>query len=269
MKLGVSYNLFNGNELLEESLKRIREVADFIVLVYSDYSHAGIYDNSAYIAIQNLDKKLYDKVVCFEPLKSNTPEENELAKRNTGLKYSKKARCSHFMSIDCDEFYDIENFKKAKARVEAEKADGSYCELVNYFWNSKYQMVESNTQYVPFIYKIRHFRKHRLKYRFPVIIDPTRIIPSKKVLGFKSEELLMHHMSYVRLDEASLRCKLIHSPNIKLFEDVLDDYISYFKNWTPDQAPLNPHQFKANAKSSTSIKEVTPVIKLNVEFNNY
>lgn len=267
MKLGISYNLFNGNELLETSLKQMRKNADYIVLVYSNYSHAGQYDDSAYKTIQELDSDLYDDIICFKPSRVRSVRYNELKKRNTGLKKCKQNGCSHFMSVDCDEFYVDSEFKRAKKIVEESDYDASYCELVNYFWSPEFQMVESKKQYVPFIYKINTRRKHKYGYKFPVVVDPTRIIPSKKVLSFNQEQLLMHHMSYVRLDEASLRSKLIHSPNVNLFIDIVEDYIDYFKRWTPDQPPLNPHQYKQKKYDMTSVKQVNPVLDIAIKFS--
>ena len=37
-KLGVSYNLFNGEELLEASIKSIRQNVDYINVIYQEYS---------------------------------------------------------------------------------------------------------------------------------------------------------------------------------------------------------------------------------------
>ena len=41
MKLGIAYNIFNGDELLTDSLKRLRTVSDYIVLTYQNTSNTG------------------------------------------------------------------------------------------------------------------------------------------------------------------------------------------------------------------------------------
>ena len=41
MKLGVSYNLFDGEELLEGSIKQIRSEVDYISVVYQEVSNFG------------------------------------------------------------------------------------------------------------------------------------------------------------------------------------------------------------------------------------
>ena len=41
MKLGVSYNVFDGEELLESSIKSIRSEVDYISVVYQTVSNFG------------------------------------------------------------------------------------------------------------------------------------------------------------------------------------------------------------------------------------
>ena len=41
MKVGVSYNLFDGEELLEDSIKSIRNNVDYISVVYQTVSNFG------------------------------------------------------------------------------------------------------------------------------------------------------------------------------------------------------------------------------------
>jgi CRP-like cAMP-binding protein len=41
MKLGISYNLFDGEELLEGSIKQIRQHVDYVSVVYQTISNFG------------------------------------------------------------------------------------------------------------------------------------------------------------------------------------------------------------------------------------
>jgi len=107
------------------------------------------------------------------------------------------------MSIDCDEFYNKEEFELAKQIIIENDYDTTACELVNYFHDSKFQMIEKK-QYVPFIFKISWFRKHKYSCRFPVVVDRTRSVQSNNFYCFKEDELLMHHMSYVRKNNNSI-----------------------------------------------------------------
>lgn len=261
MKLGVSYNIFNGDELLKDSLTRMRKVSNYIVLTYQTTSNQG--NKSSYLSdeLNKLDKSLYDDLVLFEPDFKKKPQRNETKKRNLGLIYAKKNKCTHFISVDCDEFYDLNSFEKAKKSIIDNDYKTTACELVNYFHSSKYQMIEKS-QFVPFIFKISWFKKHKYKQKFPVIIDPTRGVKPSKFFLFPKEDLLMHHMSYVRKDLDSIKSKLVNSPNKRLFKDVLEDYLDYYNNWNEQKPALNPHQFKNKASFSAKIiikKESIPL----------
>ena len=41
MKVGISYNLFDGEELLEASIKSVRDNVDYISIVYQTESNFG------------------------------------------------------------------------------------------------------------------------------------------------------------------------------------------------------------------------------------
>lgn len=268
MKLGVAYNIFNGDELLEDSLERLRPLSDYIVLTYQLISNIGNLPKiDLELVIEKLPSYLYDDIVLFEPNIKIPPQKNELDKRNIGLHHAKKNQCTHFMSIDCDEFYDEFSFNLAKKYIVENKLDSTACELVNYFHSSKYQMIE-NKQYVPFIFKVSWFKKHKYSCDFPVPVDPTRAMSNnKKFYCFKKDELLMHHMSYVRGNYNSIKSKLENSPNKQRFVDHLDQYLDYYNNWDSSQEALNPHQFIKNSKSHKSnVISVQKPISLSVKY---
>lgn len=264
MKLGVAYNIFNGDELLLDSLKRMRKVSDYIVLTYQNISNIGNKSSKDILKeLLKIDENLYDDIVLFKPNLKNGAAINETNKRNLGLKYCKKNGCTHFMSVDCDEFYEIKQFEEAKKIISKHGFKSTSCELVNYFHSSKYQMIEKK-QYVPFIFKISIFKKHKLNKEFPVSVDPTRVITKKSFYCFDEEIIKMHHMSYVRKNYDSMESKLRNSPNKKMFEDILTSYLDYFNEWTPDLPALNPHQFKKKEKQY--VKAVGNPIQLSVRY---
>lgn len=263
MKLGVAYNIFNGEELLIKSLERMREHADFIVLTVQFVSNVGNENPNLFEVLDSIPDELYDDSYEFNPKFNIHPQQNELNKRNKGLEICRINNCTHFMSIDCDEFYNMSQFSHAKKFIEAADIDGSFCELRNYFKESKYQMDEQVT-YVPFIYKISQFSRHVMGTNTPVPIDPTRGIQGIDNRGlsktFRPDELVMHHMSYVRSSEDMLS-KLTNSPNKQMFEEVIKPYMEYFNNWKYGQAALNPHQFKASHSTTNNVRVVTDILK--------
>lgn len=263
MKLGIAYNIFNGDELLEDSLKRLRPLSDYIVLVYQTVSNIGIKSKDIKNNLDLIDPSLYDDMVHHTPVPNTHPQMNETNKREAGRVICKENGCTHYMSIDCDEFYDEEQFLWAKKQIEENDYESTACELVNYFHDSKYALIEP-TQYVPFITKITDIG-HTYGARFIATVDPTRIVPNVKQHLFTHGELVMHHMSYIRKDFKSITSKLVNSPNRYLFDDILHDYLSYYDNWEFPMPGLNPHQFKRGDKEK-NVVEVDNPIELSVSY---
>ena len=59
MKLGVSYNIFDGEELLEGSIKQIKDQVDYISVVYQTISNFG---NSCNEDLVNFLNKLKNSI---------------------------------------------------------------------------------------------------------------------------------------------------------------------------------------------------------------
>lgn len=264
MRLGIAYNVFNGDELLLDSLKRMRQVSDYIVITYQEISNTGnLSESSVLDKIKDLPKYLYDDIELFVPNAKKNAQKNEVSKRNLGLSLVRKNGCTHFMSIDCDEFYDMEEFIQAKAIICENNYDSTACELVNYFHSSIYRMKEEK-QYVPFIFKISWWDKHRYSASFPVPVDPTRRLKSKNFHLFQNESLLMHHMSYVRKDYLSIASKLSNGPNLHLYEHVMDDYLKYYNDWDQSQLAMNPHQYMTSLGNNVEV--ISSPIELSIKY---
>jgi len=90
MKLGISYNLFDGEELLESSIQSVRASADHINVIYQKISNWGepCSENLEDLLSDLVKKKLIDKIYCYSPKKTSAGK-NELHKRNIGLNIAK------------------------------------------------------------------------------------------------------------------------------------------------------------------------------------
>lgn len=266
MKLGIAYNVFNGDELLLDSLKRLRKHASYIIITFQKTSNVGNKaDESLSTVLQNLDCDLVDGIIEYKPNFNKSPKQNETNKRQLGLKFARKAGCTHFMSTDCDEFYIDYQFVAAKKLIIQNGYKSTACELVNYFHSAKYKMIEK-TRYVPFIYEIGFFTRFSRKKRLLVSVDSSRVCRTDGFHFFQPEELLMHHMSYVRENVHSMKSKLINSPNYDKFENIMNDYLDYYSSWTPDQPALNPHDFIRNKNIPANVEVVLSPILLSVSF---
>lgn len=213
MKLGVSYNLFDGEELLEASIRSIRKSAYHINVIYQLVSNAGEKRSDN---IENMLKtlkkcKLIDDFQIYDPDLTQKAYINEKNKRLLGFKIAKKAGCSHFLSMDVDEFYHGHEIESAKCFIIKNKIEVSAVSIIEYVQKPEYQLLsnymfspnnkDSYVFYVPFITKINVSAKARSSKYFPCLVDPTRKINGLgKFYLFAKHEIAMHHMSTIRKD---------------------------------------------------------------------
>lgn len=210
MRLGVSYTVFDGVELLESSIKQIREYVDFIQVVYQRTSWFGknVSQNEISILHSLKTSKLIDSLDIFTDFKAlpivspaniKISKSYETNKRQFGLATCLKNGCTHFISMDVDEFYDPVQFKEAKSLIISNGFTSTACRFINYVNLPIYHRGYS-PHYVPFICKIDGSSK--IGNRFFVTCDPTRgiIDPANRTYIFNPNSLTMHHMETVRKD---------------------------------------------------------------------
>lgn len=214
MKIGVSYNLFDGEELLPFSIKSIRNNVSYINVVYQTTSNFGNPANSDLKEkLETWQKEgLIDEIYFYEPDLSLNPHENEIKKRDIGLELAKKNKCNYFMSMDTDEFYDEKEFDNSLDFIIGNNIKTSAVSIVEYLKSPKYQIIGNYTFvpenldiynfYVPFIIKINKFKtqKHGQGY-FSCNVDPTRkLFNAGRFKLFSPQKIAMHHMATLRKD---------------------------------------------------------------------
>lgn len=208
MKLGVAYIVFDGIELLEYSILQLRKHCDYITVIYQNVSWFGKKINPDDIKILNRLKSsgLIDDLSIFNsfsPLKSPTPsniataKHYELSKRQFGLRKCLDAKCTHYLCMDVDEFYESSEFELAKNKIIKFGYTATAVRFINYVKLPIFHRgFDSNR--VPFICSI--LESSKLTNRFFVKCDPTRGISNglNKNYEFQSSEIKMHHMETVR-----------------------------------------------------------------------
>jgi hypothetical protein len=212
MKLGVSYIVFDGVELLEHSIKQIRKHVDFIQVIYQDVSWFGKKMPKSDIAeLKRLsESSLIDNLTLFTMFTpvTNTSQNSimqaksyERSKRQIGLSTCLREKCTHFLCMDVDEFYIDDEFKAAKDRIESENLTATSVRFINYV-NIPILHRGSDRNTVPFICRINP--TCRMDKMFFTKCDPTRGIsntgPKKSFLEFSPSDIKMHHMETVRRD---------------------------------------------------------------------
>ncbi len=202
---GVSYSLFDGEELLEASLESIRSEVDYINVIYQDVSWYGVKRESSLLSqLEALkDRGLIDEIELYTPNLELNPQKNERIKRQYGLKLGRKYGCNYFMTMDVDEFYDATQLRTAKEYIVANNLTHTYCGFVNYGVLPTRRKVEPSAFSVQFFCKLRRFSRIGTNRKPLALVDPTRVIKG----GFLSinrhfflQNITMHHFSIVRRD---------------------------------------------------------------------
>lgn len=225
MKLGISYMVFDGEELLEFAIKSIKNNVDHVSVTYQDISYFGNPASPELLpTLQKLQSSgLIDELIFFKPDLSLPPKDNELKLRNIGLQASRDAGCSHHISSDVDEFYKSNQLEYAK-QVMAKDFNCSVVHLINYYKNPTYLVHPVQNLLVSFIHPVDNEYFVHPKYPFPME-STRRLLKYDKCKYFNKDEFVIHHMSYVRKD---IRKKFQNSDNgrcyNKNFYNTFDNY---------------------------------------------
>ena len=194
MKLGASYSVWNGEELLRSSLKSIRNNCDYINVVWSKTSWFGepCNDNLEELLKELKKEGLIDEIIFFEPNPKLHSKQNELNKRNLGLEYAKKANCTHFLMMDSDEFYKEDEFKTAKEYILNNGITHSVCNQYLYSHINCRESTAANF-FAVFIHKIDKNTKLVMNSCTPIpwYSDPTKQIP----IDIYSRPCILHNIS--------------------------------------------------------------------------
>lgn len=226
MKLAAIYNVWDGVELLKGSIDCIKKDVDLIIIVYQRVSNFGEqYDpmpemQGIFLPFPAGDDTT-DILFCEYVPTSMHGAKNETAKRNKGIEIAREKGCTHFVHLDCDEYY--KNFHEAKKMFIDSGKDGSVCRLFTYFKSPTFMFKNPDGYFVPFIHKLKEDTVAGFR-NYPFYVDPTRGINEQNVIELP---IFMHHFSWVRHDiERKIRNSSARRNIMKW--TILDDYRSPF-----------------------------------------
>lgn len=244
MKLGIVFNVFDGEENLPAAVESVRHVADFLGVTYQETSNFG--ERRDVEPLLKLFKDLkFDAVVKYEPGLSRGSA-SETTKRNLGLQLSEVKGCTHFMTMDCDEIYDTAEIAFVKQDVIENDYDSTACQMLTYYKKPNIVLDPPEDYFVPLIYKIDK-RRFGQPARFPVLVDPTRRLDGKRARVYQRSEIQMHHYSYIRND---IRQKLRNSSAVVNFHERLEEIAQYYENYQDGQ----PAYFAGSEKRLLPVK---------------
>ena len=195
MRLGVAYNIFDGEEMLIHSLRNLRPMVDFICVVYQTTSNFGNTNENLEPTLEKYKSEgLIDKLFKYEP------KITKYEKRNLGLKICRVNGCDSFMTIDCDELYDPKEFNWAKEDFEVGGYDTSFTQMRTYYKNPIYEVNPPENYYCPLFYRIKPDTSFTFAFAnpYPVNIDPTRRVNAGYSRIYQRDEIEMYHYAYVR-----------------------------------------------------------------------
>jgi len=190
MKLAAIYNVWDGVELLRGSMDSVADGVDVFIIVYQDVSNYG----EEFKPLENIDLSDYNCVfVKYKPTGTGAGY-HERQKRNIGLTMARDQRCTHFLHMDCDEYYS--DFLDAKKMYQNTGHDGTVCKLFTYFKKPTLRFENTDNYFVPFIHRLKGNSAAGVN-EYPFYVDPTRRINTDDVVEI---DAVMHHFSYVRDD---------------------------------------------------------------------
>lgn len=230
MKLGISYTVFDGEELLEGSIKQIRSEVDYVSVVYQTISNFGEKSTSDLLPLLNrlISEKLVDQIHEYTPVLNVHPHHNEITKRNIGLELSKNNGCTHHMSMDTDEYYILDQFRYLKKEIDEYNYDSTFAQMKTYYKTWVYQIFPPEDYYVSLIYKVRPNLFFGQPNVAPVVVDPTRQISPGKFRIFRRNEIEMHHGSYIR---NNIRKKFENSSASGNFRNDINKLVEHYEKW--------------------------------------
>lgn len=204
MKIAACINSWGDTlELLPYCINNITPVVDLVIVLWSEKSNYGVSD----YRMEDFTRSFKDDKVIFkncEPYLELSPAVNETSKRNVGLQLAKALHCTHFLSMDADEFYAQEEFLKDKARFLNPNLKGLVARTQVYFKSPKLT-IGLDTTLVSYIHRIDKNLQFNFNKSYPftwnknqLLIDPTRQLNIND--GVEITDTIMHHYSYVRKD---------------------------------------------------------------------
>eukprot|EP00940_MAST-03C_sp_MAST-3C-sp2_P001920 g1920.t1 len=290
MRLGATYNVFDGEELLEASVKAIRDQVDYVCVVYQVVSNFGhpcsdrlvstlkhLVSNGLVDEIRRYDPKSFDRdervqLVSVRAVGSETNSIdaigdqffNELSKREIGRQMCKARGCTHFMALDADEFYVSEELARAKSVILEKKVEGALCLMQYYFKDATIRLMpQDDTNYVSCIFKIASWMPFRLSAPYPFVVDPTRRLENLRRLHvFRRDELQMHHFSFVRRD-ISRKLQNVSNRASYASKREIEDFVRNFSKWDVGDPIIHPHPvFRKHFKTSVRVQDTFAIGKV-------
>lgn len=189
-KLSAIYNVWDGDELLKGSIDCIKDHVDVIIIVYQNISNF----KEKYAPAVEFAKQYGAYLIEYKP-SAYDGWHNEAKKRQIGIEKAKELGCTHFLLMDCDEYYKPEEFKNAIQYSDK----GTVCKMWTYFKSPTLRLEIPEGYYVPFVHPLKR-DTHVMFSMYPFYVDRTRAVNDRDIVEIPESICMMHHYSWVRSD---------------------------------------------------------------------
>jgi hypothetical protein len=230
MKLGVGVNIFSGLELLEPALLQIREHVHYIVGVFDRVSFEGDQPPPYYFSLLEIlkNKGLIDDLIehtfniTYVPLEAQSLQRE---KSELGRKRALENECTHYLNMDCDEFYNARQFKESLQK--AKDYEFTITCLFDYVKSPICRAKTISKLHCPFLIDIN---KRYMPCNYPVLLDLSRTVSTNNYYIFNPDDLVMHHFTGVRFNEIEIERKFQgHSHYMRMNESNRLDFYKILK----------------------------------------
>lgn len=215
-KWGVAYSVYDGEELLEASIRTIRPYVDYVIVVWQRVSWYGTPARDSLLPLleELRGKGLIDELIEYQPDLKLKAVKNETNKRNVGLRAARKAGVTHYMCMDTDEFYLPEDLLASKEYILRNSITHSFCALLMY-GEVPTKLIMEQRCCCQYFTRITCLSKHCNEKNAIALVDPTRKISlTPWWMGgsrcFFMHNVRMHHFTYIRKD---MKGKVANSTN--------------------------------------------------------
>ena len=231
MKLAIAYTVFNGLELLEQSIDQVRDHVDYVIVCYQQTSNTGQRSEIVRKLVENIPGVF---PVEYHPNLLLNAKANERRKHQLMLDTARMLNCSHFIMAACDHFYRPEEFEAAKEYCSANDFDVTFTAMFTYYKYPTWQLTPIEEYYMPFIMRIHADTAITATTKYPVLVDPSvRVNTCKRWDVLPQDMIMLHHYSVLRLN---VRDKYVNAAS-QFKPDAIEAYVREFETYDIEKNP--------------------------------
>ena len=256
MKLAAAYTVFNGTELLAGSIEQIIDHVDVVLICFQNTSNKGEHNPDLEKTLAKVLPNTHKlEFLHFSPNLEFDTKTNELNKHNEMKAHLNELECTHFVVMACDHYYKGESFLEAKKTALEGDYDVTFSEMYTYYKRQNWRLDPIEDYMMPFIIKLHPAGMFRRSANYPQRVDPSvKWFPCEHHYTFKRNELMLHHLSMVRVDVENKFRNAAASVNWS--PERVKQFISEYENAQPGDSIS---YFKGR-----NIVEVVPPFEINL-----